>query len=66
MTKRTKITMKQGESMAECFQRFLLAKRADGAKDKTIDSYSQHFHAVSHHLNTEKTWRICVPMICGI
>ena len=54
MTKFRKITMNQSESAAECFQRFLLAKRADGAKDKTIESYSQHFHAISRHLDIQK------------
>ncbi len=54
MTKLPKITMNWGDSAAECFDRFLLTKRANGAKDKTIDSYSQHFHAISRHLNIHK------------
>ena len=40
------------ESAAEAFERFLLTKRAGGVKTKTIETYSQHFHAISKHLDT--------------
>lgn len=39
------------ESAAETYERFLLTKRANGVKTKTIETYSQHFHAISKHLD---------------
>lgn len=52
MRRKSKITMTPGESAAEAFERFLLTKRAGGVKNKTIETYSQHFHAISKHLDT--------------
>ena len=50
MRKKGIITMAVRESATDAFGRFLLAKRANGVKTKTIESYSQHFHAISKHL----------------
>ena len=51
MRRKTKITMIATESAAETYERFLLTKRANGVKTKTIETYSQHFHAISKHLD---------------
>ena len=52
MRRKSKITMTPREFAAEAFERFLLTKRAGGVKTKTIETYSQHFHAISKHLDT--------------
>lgn len=44
--------MKSTEIATETFERFLLTKRSAGAKTKTTETYSQHFHAISKHLDT--------------
>ena len=49
-----KISMQTRENATETFERFLLTKRTDGAKTKTIETYSQHFHAISKHLDTNR------------
>jgi integrase/recombinase XerD len=51
MRRKAKITMIATESAAETYERFLLTKRANGVKTKTIDTYMQHFHAISKHLD---------------
>ena len=51
MRKKAKISMVARESADEAFSRLLLTKRAGGVKTKTIDTYSQHFHAISKHLD---------------
>ena len=48
------IRMNTGESGREAFERFLLFKRADGVKIKSLESYSQHFKAISYHLDIDK------------
>ncbi len=53
MRKKPTIRMKSKETAAEAFELFLLTKRADGVKPRTIETYKQHFHAISKHLNTE-------------
>lgn len=54
MRKKTTIRLKSRESAEEAFERFLLTKRAEGVKDKTLTTYSQHFHAVARHLDIKK------------
>ena len=54
MKRKMTIIMKTTENAAETFEKFLLTKRAHGAKTKTIQTYSQHFHAISKHLDTNK------------
>lgn len=54
MEKKMRIIMKTTENATETFERFLLTKRTDGAKTKTIETYSQHFHAISKHLDTNR------------
>jgi len=51
MRKKPTITMTARETAAETYERFLLTKRANGVKTKTIETYSQHFHAISKHLD---------------
>ena len=46
-----KITMKTSKTMAECFEDFILAKRAQGLADKTIVSYQSQFRSISRHLD---------------
>ena len=45
--------MKQAQTICECFERFLLFKRAQGLKEKTLESYGANFRAVSKHLNMD-------------
>ena len=54
MKKMSKIRMITRETATETFERFLLTKRAHGIKTKTVDTYSQHFHAISKHLDTSQ------------
>ena len=54
MKKMPKIRMITRETATETFERFLLTKRAHGIKTKTVDTYSQHFHAISKHLDTSR------------
>ena len=54
MRKKPTIRMKSKETAICAFDRFLLTKRADGIKTKTIATYSQHFHAISKHLDTDQ------------
>ena len=54
MKKMPKIRMITRETAIETFERFLLTKRAHGIKTKTVDTYSQHFHAISKHLDTSR------------
>ena len=51
MRKKPTIHMKSKETAAEVFELFLLTKRADGVKPRTIETYKQHFHAISKHLD---------------
>ena len=51
MKKSPKIVMNMRLSVPEAFEDFLRTKRAEGAKTKTAQTYSQHFHAISKHLN---------------
>ena len=51
MRKNPTIRMKSKETAAEVFELFLLTKRADGVKPRTIETYKQHFHAISKHLD---------------
>lgn len=54
MKKSPKIRMIARENAIETFERFLLTKRASGIKTKTVDTYTQHFHAISKHLDTSQ------------
>jgi len=45
-----KITTSSQETVCETFERFLLSKKALGAKDKTLLTYSQQFGAAAKHL----------------
>ena len=54
MRKKGIITMAVRESAMDAFGRFLLTKRANGVKTKTIETYSQHFHAISKHLDVSQ------------
>lgn len=53
MKKKPQIVMNTRFTVPEAFDNFLLAKRSKGAKTKTIQTYSQHFHAISKHLNVD-------------
>lgn len=41
-------------NVEETFEDFLSSKRANGCKSKTLQTYSQHFHAISKNLAVEK------------
>jgi len=47
-----KIKLQTTENMAEIFGDFLISRKTKGVADKTPESYSQHFHAISKHLDT--------------
>lgn len=49
MLKMRKVT----KSVEECFEDFINSKRANGLKEKTLQTYSQQFNAVSKELDTE-------------
>lgn len=49
------ITLQNGNSIAEVFEDFILAKRAKGLRSKTIHSYVYHFKVVSKYLNVEQS-----------
>lgn len=48
-----KMKMNYG-TVEETFEDFLSSKKASGIKSKTLQTYSQHFHAISKDLATEK------------
>ena len=54
MKRKMTIIMKTSENAAETFEKFLLTKRSNGVKTKTTETYSQHFHAISKHLDTNR------------
>ena len=43
-----------GQSMAEVYQDFILAKTAECVSDVTIRNYHQHLHNISKYLDIEK------------
>jgi len=49
-----RIKIRNKQSTKEAFEKFLLSKRAQGIADKTAATYSQHFHAIGKHLDTDK------------
>ena len=49
-----KIKIRNTETITEAFEKFLLSKRAQGIADKTAVTYSQHFHSIGKHLDTNK------------
>lgn len=53
MRRKSIITLNSKEKIPETFERFLLSKRANGVKTKTLDTYSQHLHSISKHLNID-------------
>ena len=54
MRKAPQIRMIQSKTAVDAFDDFLRTKRADGVKTKTLDTYSQHFHAISKHLSIDR------------
>ena len=50
--KRLRIVDNSNYSITSLFERFLLTKQAEGAKTKTLLTYSQHLKAISYHLDT--------------
>ena len=50
--KRIRIIQDSNCSITSLFDRFLLTKQAEGAKTKTLLTYSQHLKAMSYHLDT--------------
>ena len=47
-----KIKLKASENVAEIFGDFLISHKTKGVADKTLESYANHFHAISKHLDT--------------
>ena len=43
-----------GQSVAEVYQDFILAKTAEGVSDITIRNYHQHLHNISKYLDIEQ------------
>ena len=68
-----KITMNGhiGQSVAEVYQDFILAKTAEGVSDITIRNYHQHLHNISKYLDIEQpiaalSKRDLESMVCGM
>lgn len=62
-----KIKMKTTETLAESFERFLLSKSAKGITEKTMQTYSQHFHAIGKHLDlNQETEKLSSATLCGM
>ena len=53
MKKMLKIKVNTDESIKNAFDEFLRTKRADGIKTKSLQTYEQHFHAISKHINAD-------------
>lgn len=53
MKKMLKIKVNTDESINNAFDGFLRTKRADGIKTRSLQTYEQHFHAISKHINTD-------------
>lgn len=47
-----KIKLKTSENVAEIFGDFLISRKTKGVANKTLESYANHFHAISKHLDT--------------
>ena len=43
-----------GQTVAEVYQDFILAKMAEGVSDVTIRNYHQHLHNISKYLDIEQ------------
>jgi len=52
--KMAKIKLYQGATIEETFKDFIVSRKTKGLADKTIDSYQNHFHAVSKHLDINR------------
>ncbi len=50
--KKGKITMQSGSTIKDTFSDFLLSCKAKGLSKKTLTTYSQHFSAISKHLDS--------------
>ncbi len=48
-----RISMKQGNSLAETFESFLLSRKAKGLSEKTLTTYKQHLSAIGKHLSLD-------------
>ena len=60
-----------GQSVAEVYQDFILAKTAEGVSDITIRNYHQHLHNISKYLDIEQPIaalfkRDLESMVCGM
>ena len=60
-----------GQSVAEVYQDFILAKTAEGVSDITIRNYHQHLHNISKYLDIEQpiaalSKRDLESMVCGM
>ena len=51
MQHRKRILVKSSVTIEEEIKRFLMAKRAKGLADKTLETYQQHFSAIGKHLD---------------
>ena len=47
-----KMSAQRNETIAQTFSAFLLSASARGVKDKTMETYTQHFRAISKRLDT--------------
>ncbi len=51
MQHKKRILVKSSVTTEEEIKRFLMAKRAKGLADKTLETYQQHFSAIGKHLD---------------
>ena len=49
-----RIKIEHSKTAIECFEDFLLNKKARGIADKTLKSYADHFHAAGIYIDWSK------------
>lgn len=52
-----------GQTVAEVYQDFILAKTAEGVSDVTIRNYHQHLHNISKYLDIEQPMAALSKMV---
>lgn len=57
MGRKIRMNEHNGQSVAEVYQDFILAKTAEGVSDVTIRNYHQHMHNISKYLDIEMSMR---------
>ena len=48
------IKLNLGTTIADTFNDFIIARKAKGLADKTLESYKSHFKAIARHLDISR------------